>query len=202
MSSAQRMVESAAINKSLFVLGNVLMALNRKESRIPFRDSKMTRMLQARAGPGRWRRAARLSLRVAQDSLGGNNLTLMVCNVAPGRRFQLFTARTLAFGTLGATVVNRPVASVGGRAAAQSTRPPARAAEHGHAAEAVAKQASPETSPSGEDVRREQLERWRAKREMGKAPQRVAVGGAAPTPPSTLGPAIAAAAPAPRCETL
>ncbi|KAI9599190.1 P-loop containing nucleoside triphosphate hydrolase protein [Syncephalis fuscata] len=59
-----RMAESGAINRSLFVLGQVVEALNNGSTRIPFRDSKMTRILQ--------------------DSLGGKSLGLMIVNVAPG----------------------------------------------------------------------------------------------------------------------
>lgn len=44
-----RMTESGAINKSLFVLTNVVDALNQKSARIPYRDSKLTRILQVPA---------------------------------------------------------------------------------------------------------------------------------------------------------
>jgi kinesin family protein 22 len=44
------MVESGNINKSLFVLGNVVDALNRGDKRIPYRDSKITRLLQDSLG--------------------------------------------------------------------------------------------------------------------------------------------------------
>ena len=41
-----RLEESGAINKSLFVLGQVVDALNNNLNRIPYRDSKLTRILQ------------------------------------------------------------------------------------------------------------------------------------------------------------
>ncbi|KAH6590858.1 hypothetical protein BASA61_005079 [Batrachochytrium salamandrivorans] len=59
-----RMVESGAINKSLFVLGQVVEALNKGQPRIPYRDSKITRLLQ--------------------DSLGGSAVGLMIACCAPG----------------------------------------------------------------------------------------------------------------------
>ncbi|KAI9493206.1 P-loop containing nucleoside triphosphate hydrolase protein [Zychaea mexicana] len=62
-----RMTESAAINKSLFVLGQVVEALNTGSLRIPFRDSKMTRILQ--------------------PTLEGNSLGMMIINIAPGRAY-------------------------------------------------------------------------------------------------------------------
>jgi kinesin family protein C2/C3 len=55
--------EAGYINKSLSALGNVMEALDRKASHIPFRDSKLTYMLQ--------------------DSLGGNSRTMMVVTVNP-----------------------------------------------------------------------------------------------------------------------
>jgi kinesin family protein 22 len=82
-----RMQESANINRSLFVLGNVISSLNAGQTRVPYRDSKLTRLLQ--------------------DSLGGSSNALMICNIAPGIRFQLFTARTLEFATNGRKIINR-----------------------------------------------------------------------------------------------
>src|SRR4051812_43653120 len=44
----KRLAESSHINKSLFTLGNVITALNAdsEHARVPFRDSKLTRLLQ------------------------------------------------------------------------------------------------------------------------------------------------------------
>ncbi|KAJ2831658.1 hypothetical protein GGI24_001503 [Coemansia furcata] len=85
-----RMAESSAINRSLFVLGQVVEALNTGSSRIPYRDSKMTRILQ--------------------DSLGGESLGMMIVNVAPGEAFLQDTNNTLNFATKSREVVNKPVA--------------------------------------------------------------------------------------------
>ncbi|KAJ2655677.1 hypothetical protein IWW48_005418 [Coemansia sp. RSA 1200] len=85
-----RMAESSAINRSLFVLGQVVEALNTGASRVPYRDSKMTRILQ--------------------DSLGGECLGMMIVNVAPGSKFLHDTHNTLSFATKSREVVNRPVA--------------------------------------------------------------------------------------------
>ncbi|KAK9723293.1 hypothetical protein K7432_002040 [Basidiobolus ranarum] len=84
-----RMAESAAINKSLFVLGQVVEALNAGATRIPYRDSKMTRILQ--------------------DSLGGRSLAMMIVNIAPGQKFYLDTHNTLNFATKSKEIVNKAV---------------------------------------------------------------------------------------------
>ncbi|KAJ5898787.1 hypothetical protein N7495_003531 [Penicillium taxi] len=70
----ERMVESASINKSLFVLAQCVEAITKKQHRIPYRESKMTRIL----------------------SLGQNNgLTVMVLNLAPVRSYHLDTISSL-----------------------------------------------------------------------------------------------------------
>ncbi|KAL3426235.1 kinesin family member 22 [Phlyctema vagabunda] len=69
-----RMVESASINKSLFVLSQCIDAIGRGDKRIPFRESKMTRVL----------------------SLGQNNgITIMILNLAPLRSYHLDTLSSL-----------------------------------------------------------------------------------------------------------
>ncbi|KAI1361841.1 P-loop containing nucleoside triphosphate hydrolase protein [Xylaria arbuscula] len=70
----ERLIESAAINKSLFVLSQCIDAIARGERRIPFRESKMTRIL----------------------SLGQNNgITIMILNLAPLRSYHLDTLSSL-----------------------------------------------------------------------------------------------------------
>ncbi|CAK9184206.1 unnamed protein product [Ilex paraguariensis] len=59
-----RLQESAKINQSLFALSNVIYALNNNKPRVPYRESKLTRILQ--------------------DSLGGTSRTLMVACLNPG----------------------------------------------------------------------------------------------------------------------
>ncbi|RAH46114.1 kinesin family protein [Aspergillus brunneoviolaceus CBS 621.78] len=72
----ERMVESASINKSLFVLAQCVEAISKKHSRIPYRESKMTRIL----------------------SLGQNNgLTVMILNLAPVKSYHLDTISSLNF---------------------------------------------------------------------------------------------------------
>ncbi|EGO54901.1 hypothetical protein NEUTE1DRAFT_125014 [Neurospora tetrasperma FGSC 2508] len=69
-----RMIESAAINKSLFVLSQCIDAISRGDKRIPYRESKMTRIL----------------------SLGQNNgITIMILNLAPMRSYHLDTLSSL-----------------------------------------------------------------------------------------------------------
>ncbi len=73
-SDKERLVESAAINKSLFVLSQCVDAISRGEKRIPYRESKMTRIL----------------------SLGQNNgITVMILNLAPMRSYHLDTLSSL-----------------------------------------------------------------------------------------------------------
>lgn len=70
----ERLVESAAINKSLFVLSQCIDAISRGDKRIPYRESKMTRIL----------------------SLGQNNgITVMFLNLAPLRSYHLDTLSSL-----------------------------------------------------------------------------------------------------------
>ncbi|KAI1057112.1 hypothetical protein LB507_002051 [Fusarium sp. FIESC RH6] len=70
----ERLVESAAINKSLFVLSQCIDAIGRGDKRIPYRESKMTRIL----------------------SLGQNSgITVMILNLSPLRGYHLDTLSSL-----------------------------------------------------------------------------------------------------------
>lgn len=77
-----RMVEGAAINRSLLSLGNCINALVENMEKgthhhIPYRDSKLTRLLK--------------------DSLGGNSRTVMIANVSPSHLCYEDTNNTLKY---------------------------------------------------------------------------------------------------------
>ena len=55
--SSKRLRESTNINQSLLTLGRVITALRKKTKRIPYRDSKLTRILQVRLRM-RWNKEA------------------------------------------------------------------------------------------------------------------------------------------------
>lgn len=61
--TGQAMKETQHINKSLSSLGDVMEGLDKKSKHIPFRNSKLTYLLQ--------------------DSLGGNSKTMMIVTVCP-----------------------------------------------------------------------------------------------------------------------
>ena len=75
----QQLEEAKTINKSLSALGQVINALaSEKQGHIPFRDSKLTRILQ--------------------DSLGGNSRTVLVVNISASIFDTSETLSTLRFG--------------------------------------------------------------------------------------------------------
>jgi len=87
-----RMKEGININKGLLALGNVISALGdekRKGSHVPFRDSKITRLLQ--------------------DSLGGNSQTLMIACVSPSDTNFDETLNTLKYANRARNIKNKPV---------------------------------------------------------------------------------------------
>lgn len=88
--TGQRLAESKRINASLSALGNVIAALTSRGPRphIPYRDSKLTRLLE--------------------DSLGGNCVTTLVATVSPSACAHAESLSTLKFATRAKTVVNAP----------------------------------------------------------------------------------------------
>ena len=84
--------ETGQINKSLFTLGKVISMLSSKvsnEKYIPFRDSKLTMLLQ--------------------DSLGGTSRALMIACVSPSEAYGDETISTLNYATRTMNIKNKPV---------------------------------------------------------------------------------------------
>ncbi|XRB05354.1 kinesin-like protein [Pycnococcus provasolii] len=86
--SGDRLKEGASINKSLLTLGTVInkLAEGTPATHIPFRDSRLTRILA--------------------PSLGGNAKTTVICNVAPATRHFAETLSTLRFAARAKKVKN------------------------------------------------------------------------------------------------
>ncbi|KAB0348445.1 hypothetical protein FD754_013302 [Muntiacus muntjak] len=114
-STGERLKESIQINSSLLALGNVISALGdpqRRGSHIPYRDSKITRILK--------------------DSLGGNAKTMMIACVSPSSSDFDETLNTLNYASRAqnirnrATVNWRPEAERGPEEAVVSARGPPR----------------------------------------------------------------------------
>lgn len=74
-----RFKEGASINKSLLALGNCINSLADGQKHVPYRDSKLTRILK--------------------DSLGGNCHTVMIANVSPSSMTFEDTYNTLKYAT-------------------------------------------------------------------------------------------------------
>lgn len=91
--TGDRLKEGAQINLSLSALGNVINALTEKTSgggrHVPYRDSKLTRLLQ--------------------DSLGGNSYTVIICNVSPAKINAEETLSSLRFAERAKKIENKAV---------------------------------------------------------------------------------------------
>ncbi|KAL5054076.1 hypothetical protein RYX36_034758 [Vicia faba] len=89
----ERLKEAASINKSLSTLGHVIMILvdvaNGKQRHIPYRDSRLTFLLQ--------------------DSLGGNSKTMIIANVSPSICCAAETLNTLKFAQRAKLIQNNAV---------------------------------------------------------------------------------------------
>merc|ERR1712133_299603 len=88
-----RLKEGININMGLLSLGNVISALGEENrganSHIPYRDSKLTRLLQ--------------------DSLGGNSHTLMVACTSPADSNLEETISTLRYADRARKIKNKPI---------------------------------------------------------------------------------------------
>ncbi|KAG0424261.1 hypothetical protein HPB47_028510, partial [Ixodes persulcatus] len=88
--TGDRAKEGISINCGLLALGNVISALgdaSGKISHVPYRDSKLTRLLQ--------------------DSLGGNSRTLMIACVSPCDRDFMETLNTLRYANRAKNIKNK-----------------------------------------------------------------------------------------------
>ncbi|GAX73057.1 hypothetical protein CEUSTIGMA_g510.t1 [Chlamydomonas eustigma] len=86
--------EAANINGGLLVLGNVIVALSseadgKKKGHVPYRDSKLTRLLQ--------------------DSLGGNSLTVLISCISPSESDFEETNNTLKYANRACHIKNTPL---------------------------------------------------------------------------------------------
>ncbi|KAL3841306.1 hypothetical protein ACJMK2_019469, partial [Sinanodonta woodiana] len=87
--TGDRLKEATKINLSLSALGNVISALvDGKSKHIPYRDSKLTRLLQ--------------------DSLGGNTKTLMVACLSPADNNYEESLSTLRYANRAKNIQNKP----------------------------------------------------------------------------------------------
>ncbi|XP_071051018.1 kinesin-like protein Klp68D isoform X2 [Onthophagus taurus] len=87
--TGDRLKEASKINKALSSLGNVIYALAENSAHIPYRDSKLTRLLQ--------------------DSLGGNSKTIMIANIGPASMNYDETIITLRYAYRAKSIKNQPV---------------------------------------------------------------------------------------------
>ncbi|CAH2315591.1 chromosome-associated kinesin KIF4A [Pelobates cultripes] len=95
-----RLKEGISINRGLLCLGNVISALgdeSKKGNFVPYRDSKLTRLLQ--------------------DSLGGNSHTLMIACVSPADSNMEETLNTLRYADRARKIKNKPIINTDPQAA-------------------------------------------------------------------------------------
>ncbi|CAJ0839803.1 4724_t:CDS:2 [Entrophospora sp. SA101] len=83
--------EAGVINKSLLTLGRCINNLNGHSLHIPYRESKLTRLLQ--------------------DSLGGRTKTCIIATISPVRLSLEETISTLDYATRAKNIRNKPVAN-------------------------------------------------------------------------------------------
>ncbi|KAG7495759.1 kinesin KIF21A isoform X2 [Solea senegalensis] len=88
--TGERAKEGISINCGLLALGNVISALgdrSKRSSHVPYRDSKLTRLLQ--------------------DSLGGNSQTVMIACISPSDRDFMETLNTLKYANRARNIKNK-----------------------------------------------------------------------------------------------
>jgi len=86
-SGSHAIEETSHINKSLFVLANVIYKLSDSNNQhIPYRDSKLTQILRS--------------------ALGGNSLTSLICTLSPNLDHLNLSFSTLRFATRAKSVSN------------------------------------------------------------------------------------------------
>ncbi|CAD8059350.1 unnamed protein product [Paramecium sonneborni] len=90
MAIGKQMEEGININQSLLVLGNVIKTLSdqKKSAHVPYRESKLTRILQ--------------------DSLGGNSNTYMIACISPSASNYEETINTLKYASRAREIKNKP----------------------------------------------------------------------------------------------
>ncbi|KAA8580012.1 hypothetical protein FQN60_005547 [Etheostoma spectabile] len=94
--TGDRAKEGISINCGLLALGNVISALgdrSKRSTHVPYRDSKLTRLLQ--------------------DSLGGNSQTVMIACVSPSDRDFMETLNTLKYANRARNIKNKGKRMVG-----------------------------------------------------------------------------------------
>uniref|UniRef100_A0A672NT60 Kinesin-like protein KIF21A n=1 Tax=Sinocyclocheilus grahami TaxID=75366 RepID=A0A672NT60_SINGR len=88
--TGDRAKEGISINCGLLALGNVISALgdrSKRSTHVPYRDSKLTRLLQ--------------------DSLGGNSQTVMIACISPSDRDFMETLNTLKYANRARNIKNK-----------------------------------------------------------------------------------------------
>lgn len=80
--------EASMIGRSLLSLGRVIRSLVAKERHVPYRESKLTRILS--------------------DSLGGSSYTALLLAITPNSEMISETMSTLGYGMLARNIVNLP----------------------------------------------------------------------------------------------
>jgi kinesin family protein 11 len=88
MADVKRAKETGSINQSLLTLGRCITALVEKGPHIPYRESKLTRILQ--------------------DSLGGRTKTSIVATISPAQCNIEETMSTLDYAHRAKNITNRP----------------------------------------------------------------------------------------------